>query len=338
MAATPAISRPVVGLPQRKDSFVLSAARNLLSRWHHGSNEPRTTVARTHEHAIPRDGDIKVICISDTHNTQPDLPGGDILIHAGDVSQYGMFDEIQEQLDWLNSQPHRWKIAIAGNHDLLLDPEFVKAHPDRELEKPGKERSDLQWGDIIYLNNSAVELEIPCSNSSPKSRTVTIFGSPLTPRFGNFAFQYGPKEAENHDIWEKLSIPPTTDILITHGPPFEHLDDGGKGCALLLKALWNIQPRLMVFGHIHPGRGQQALCFDDVVEKCYRNILLNNHPWFNLIVMFWGILRHKFLRAIFKQKQPHSGLDLNYCQLVNAAILGNGSQGKIIREPIITYI
>ena len=38
-----------------------------------------------------------VICISDTHNSKPPLPDGEILLHAGDLSQYGLVDEIQAQ-------------------------------------------------------------------------------------------------------------------------------------------------------------------------------------------------------------------------------------------------
>ena len=57
---------------------------------------------------------ITVVCISDTHNLQPDLPDGDLLVHAGDLTSFGTFDELQSQLDWLNKQPHRYKIVIGG--------------------------------------------------------------------------------------------------------------------------------------------------------------------------------------------------------------------------------
>ena len=63
---------------------------------------------------------VKIVCISDTHNTQPEVPPGDILIHAGDLSQSGSIEEIQAQLDWLKAQPHEHKVFIAGNHDLAF--------------------------------------------------------------------------------------------------------------------------------------------------------------------------------------------------------------------------
>jgi 3',5'-cyclic AMP phosphodiesterase CpdA len=63
---------------------------------------------------------IKVVCTSDTHNAQPRLPDGDIFIHAGDLTINGTLPELQTQLDWLHSLPHRHKIVVAGNHDVCL--------------------------------------------------------------------------------------------------------------------------------------------------------------------------------------------------------------------------
>jgi Calcineurin-like phosphoesterase len=83
---------------------------------------------RQHQSMYLQKKRITIVCISDPHNSKPSLPDGDILLHYGDLSQYGTFAEIQAQLDWLNSQPHKHKIVIAGNHNLILDESFVKAH------------------------------------------------------------------------------------------------------------------------------------------------------------------------------------------------------------------
>lgn len=319
------ISRPYISRPQNKGPWIRSAAQKILRRRFSDSDDLEDAISCER---------LRVICVSDTHNTTPDVPDGDILIHAGDLSQYGMFDEIQKQLDWLNSLPHRWKIVIAGNHDLLLDPDFVETHPDRELEKEGTQCSDLEWGNVIYLNNSVSDIEIP-SVTSIHNRRLRIFGSPLTPRFGNFAFQYDPQKPENHDIWEKLGVTNDIDIFVTHGPPLGYLDDGGKGCALLLKTLWELRPRLMVFGHIHPGRGQHSLRFDSM-EKCYRDIFLDHHPWLKLTIMFLWVLWIRITSAVFPKKPRHR--DSESCQLVNAATVGNSRQGPCIKEPIVVYI
>ncbi|KJX97370.1 hypothetical protein TI39_contig502g00001 [Zymoseptoria brevis] len=54
---------------------------------------------------------ITVICISDTHTLIPTfIPLGDILIHAGDLTNAGTPAELQAQIDHLSSLPHRYKI------------------------------------------------------------------------------------------------------------------------------------------------------------------------------------------------------------------------------------
>lgn len=174
------------------------------------------------------DTPVKLVCISDTHNNQPQLPDGDILLHAGDLTETGTFTELQNQIDWLKSQPHPHKVVIAGNHDILLDEAFLKAHSENghviNATKDGKTAADLDWGHIIYLNDSAITLEIEAkiittserANHNPKPNTVTtphpnpnpdpdpkpktttkpqpktlkIYGSPKTPCYGLSAFQY----------------------------------------------------------------------------------------------------------------------------------------------------
>ena len=56
-------------------------------------------------------------------------------------------------------------------------------------------------------------------------------------------------------------IPPETDVLITHGPPYGILDEVLRdprpvGCRNLLHRIEEIKPRVHVFGHIHEGYGQ----------------------------------------------------------------------------------
>ena len=61
---------------------------------------------------------IRVVCLSDTHDQVPsEVPDGDLLIHAGDLTNPGTAASIQKQLDWLASLPHPHKIVVAGNHD-----------------------------------------------------------------------------------------------------------------------------------------------------------------------------------------------------------------------------
>ena len=67
---------------------------------------------------------VIIVYTSDTRSTQQTLSPGDLLLHASDLSVWGSFAEIQEQLIWIAKQPYENKIVIAGHHDLLYENEF----------------------------------------------------------------------------------------------------------------------------------------------------------------------------------------------------------------------
>jgi predicted phosphodiesterase len=190
---------------------------------------------------------IKFVCISDTHNKQPRLPFGDVLIHAGDLTINGTPTELQAQLDWLRTLPHRHKIVIAGNHDTCL----AQSPPCK-----------LYWADISYLENSSTTLCV-------HNRTLKIYGAPQTPRHGNWPFQYPP----SLDIWSS-TVPLDTHILVTHGPARGHVDDAAShpasGCPHLLREVRHVRPLLHVCGHVHSARGVQVVdwvaCSGDMIE------------------------------------------------------------------------
>ena len=60
---------------------------------------------------------MKITFISDTHTKhrycENDLPGGDLLIHAGDLMNSG-YDEIDvyEFLDWFENQLHKYESVV----------------------------------------------------------------------------------------------------------------------------------------------------------------------------------------------------------------------------------
>ena len=180
---------------------------------------------------------MKIIAISDTHGQHKDLqlPEGDILLHAGDVSKRGSRAEIMDFLFWFSEQPHKYRIFIAGNHDFYF-------------EKTGKEQinSDMPKN-VVYLNDSGTEIE-----------GIKIWGSPIQPWFYDWAFnrQRGPDIKKHWDL-----IPNDTDILLTHGPAYGILDltmDGrAVGCEDLLKKIQDIKPKYHICGHIHEAYGQE---------------------------------------------------------------------------------
>lgn len=246
------------------------------SLWQKFCRDPWVFLARSiyeRRHVVPAKpltDAVSVVCVSDTHNSQPEVPPGDILIHAGDLTQSGTFKELQAALDWLKRQPHPHKLVVAGNHDLLLDPSLDATAAGRGPEA-ARERETLDWGDITYLQDSTTEI------TCPNGRRLRVHGSPRSPRHGNWAFQYPRSEAGR--AWAGSSIPRDTDILITHGPPRAHLDTLRLGCPALLAEVWRVRPRLHVFGHVHEGYGSEWLGFDALQEAYERVVVAGGGLW-----------------------------------------------------------
>jgi predicted phosphohydrolase len=67
---------------------------------------------------------LRLVLLSDTHqlHREVDVPAGDILIHAGDLTVFSeSIDEIADFNRWLGGLPQRHKIVVPGNHDFFLD-------------------------------------------------------------------------------------------------------------------------------------------------------------------------------------------------------------------------
>jgi Icc-related predicted phosphoesterase len=197
---------------------------------------------------------IKIVMISDTHNLHDKIivPDGDILIHAGDMSMSGKHFEIASFARWLQEQPHKYKVVIAGNHDFLFEgrPEIA----DPIITETG----------AIYLNDSGVTIE-----------GLNIWGSPVQPWFYDWAFNR-QRGAEIKKHWNL--IPANTDVLITHGPPRGILDQSVPnktdhlGCSDLLESVHKINLKLHVFGHIHGSAG--------ITRLPYIQNMVDNRPIF----------------------------------------------------------
>ncbi|KAI1185628.1 Metallo-dependent phosphatase [Nemania serpens] len=252
---------------------------------------------------------ISVVCISDTHNSQCHIPDGDILIHAGDLTQSGSFEELQAAIAWLKQQPHPIKIVLAGNHNLLLDPSKGDQNGDALAA-----REQIDWGDVIYLQDSSTTI------TCPNGRRLNVYGSPKSRRYGNWAFQYPRRE----DVWAG-SVSDNTDILITHGPPRAHLDLTTLGCNDLLRELWRVHPILHVFGHVHEGYGHEQIQFDRL-QDAYEGCIIDGGGFWNLLSAVYA-----FAHSLFGS--PSAAVS----QLVNASIVG-GLRDDVRRVPVKVYI
>lgn len=191
---------------------------------------------------------LKIVAISDTHNKHryiENVPDGDVIIHAGDITNQGEITVLDDFAAWFAALPHKHKIFIAGNHDRCLDRDNDQK---QEILKMFKERG------LIYLENSGVEID-----------GVHIWGSPCTPIWhGRWAFNLPRHSDELKAQWDL--IPTNTNVLVTHGPPYQILDKAPRGvfgldyentgCNLLSKRIQRLnQLKLHCFGHIHSDYG-----------------------------------------------------------------------------------
>jgi predicted phosphodiesterase len=195
---------------------------------------------------------MRITLISDTHTKHEelsydpkDLPGGDLLIHAGDIMNSGRNPmDIYKFCKWFDGlNQYDTKVFISGNHDRLFetDPEMAS-----EIY--------TSYKNIEYLQDDRLDLW-----DNDDQQTV-IYGAPWQPEFYNWAFNLPRRGDELMAKW--AAIPADTDILITHGPPQDHLDVSGPpynephlGCELLRVKVDEQPPKIHVFGHIHGGYG-----------------------------------------------------------------------------------
>ncbi|KAI1266666.1 Metallo-dependent phosphatase-like protein [Xylariaceae sp. FL1019] len=211
----------------------------------------------------------RFVCISDTHNATVKLPKGDVLIHCGDLTNQGSFSELSKQVEWLEKADFECKIVVAGNHDLTLDSEFFLRHGDiihnRVQQNPKKCQALIKGSPTLtYLEHESRIFKLS-SPSGPRT-TCSVFGSPYSPAWGTWAFQFSRDDggATASALWDQ--IPLDTDILITHGPALTHCDKARTndlaGCESLHHAYWRVRPRLALCGHIHEARGVERVKWD----------------------------------------------------------------------------
>lgn len=199
---------------------------------------------------------MKIVAISDTHGYKPDLPDGDVLVHAGDFLGAGNYREMLDFMGWLAKVTPKFKhtLIVPGNHD-----RWVQANP-------GIARQELQAIGATLLIDEVIVIE-----------GRTFYGTPWTPIFGNWAFM----DMESGLAKKFAGIPDRVDVLISHGPPNGYLDECQippvhVGSTALLEAMDRARPKVTICGHIHEGRGTVdigygVVCNVSILNENYRN-------------------------------------------------------------------
>ncbi|MCP9262430.1 Metallophosphoesterase domain-containing protein 1 [Dirofilaria immitis] len=172
---------------------------------------------------------IRFVCISDTHEKLeellPVIPDGDILIHAGDFTNYGDIGEVIKFNAQIGNLPHKHKIVIAGNHEIGFED--------------GEELNEKQLAGLNMLGiNKPYELLTNCTylcDRQVELYGLTIYGAPWHSMPG-YSF-YRSRGHGDFNSWNKC-------------------DGVLAGCADLLNTVEKrVKPKYHVFGHIHQLHG-----------------------------------------------------------------------------------
>lgn len=182
---------------------------------------------------------MKIVAFSDQHGKLPKLPDGDLYVCAGDCCPDfapGSKTGSALQAEWLNKKWVSWMgnrnyVATLGNHDFISRYEVPHQF--------GIDRADIVDGVKFWL--------------SPWSNT-----------FGGWAWMQDPLSLEI----VYAAIPDDIDIIVSHQPPYGYGDqvppeyvmfnedaEGHVGSKELLAAIDRVNPRFVICGHIHNGRG-----------------------------------------------------------------------------------
>lgn len=186
----------------------------------------------------------RLVIISDTHERHRDmapLPEGDVLISCGDETLKGSLTALEDFCAWFKEQPHKQKLFIFGNHSVGTETSGSKREASIQM---------VRGTGAHYLEDSGIEID-----------GLHYWGSPVQPRFFDREWNRD-RGADIAKHWDK--IPDDTNVLITHGPPFDILDQAPRGfgefdnvgCQDLLARIKQLkQLRLNCFGHIHHAHG-----------------------------------------------------------------------------------
>lgn len=188
---------------------------------------------------------MKLVLISDVHGkwSKLKIPDCDVLISAGDYSFKGETHMVKDFHAWMHKQPATHIISVQGNHELKVESNFQEM----------KELAQSVCPRVHFIDEGEVIID-----------GIKFYGSAITPFFFNWAWnRYRGADIKRH--WDK--IPDDTNILITHGPPYQILDmvyqvDGVTpkervGCQDLSNRINELKDlKMHVFGHIHSGSGE----------------------------------------------------------------------------------
>jgi uncharacterized protein len=209
---------------------------------------------------------MRILTISDIHGQYEDfnlkkLPKADVILVAGDLTNFGMHPPISYQLqaehelemarDWFEQlHQHCPRILwVQGNHDIDMPDNFLEPFAQNIRDQSITLEHDDQR---ISLRG----VSLTCAFDKPHLAQQWAFTT-INRLADSSAFDFG-----YHDI------------IVSHGPPLNRLDRTkfGQhiGSPALQKHVLEFQPKLVVCGHVHEAVGVQALGQSMIVNTARR--------------------------------------------------------------------
>ena len=145
---------------------------------------------------------VRLVAISDTHGRHrsipiDNVPKGDVLIHTGDVTNTGEFEQYEDFLKWVCTETSFEKLVIiAGNHDITAHSVYYEkkgrkrfhSHKKKRYE-PSRVRELLSQGKFVH-EKRAIEV-IYLEDDGAVVENLLFWGSPWQVRGSSyFCFSY----------------------------------------------------------------------------------------------------------------------------------------------------
>lgn len=237
---------------------------------------------------------LKCVGISDIHGMLPkNLPEGDLLFIAGDISPLDYQSDQTQMLAWFylvflpwaESVPFKKVILVAGNHDFFLENIHKRAKKSPYppyVEYSWRSSSDVtkklfpgmlkgKYNKLVYLCDSSFTYE-----------GRRIYGCPWIEDLTSWAFYLNKEEIEK----KFKNIPNKCDVIITHMPPkieglgqvlqnrtFNYGSDYGSD--ILAEVLKTKDFKYLLCGHVHSGQHQPV----EIDGKTLVNVSIKNENY-----------------------------------------------------------
>jgi uncharacterized protein len=222
---------------------------------------------------------MRILTISDIHGQYKDfslekLPEADVILVAGDLTNYGMRPPFSYQLqaerelemarNWFEQlHQHCPRILwVQGNHDIDMPDDFLEPFAQNirdqtiTLLDPTAAPGGLGSLEFDDQSVSVRGVSLTCAFDKPYLAEQWAFTT-VNPLADSSAFDFG-----YHDI------------IVSHGPPLNCLDRTkfGQhiGSPALQQHVLKHQPKLVVCGHVHEAAGIQALGQSMIVNSARR--------------------------------------------------------------------